>query len=394
MTSHSVGAAHGPPPGGLGNCLLAAALFLACGCTAKTEPEPIVVGHVAPLSGADKLRGEHARLGIRLAVEEAEPIAGRRVAVDHADTRSDPEAVRAVVRRLLTVNRVSAVLGGAEAARVENLGALAQSNGVPFVLSGGPPLRPPAEFVFFTGMTPERQGQVLARFADRQWKGKTIAVLTDGNRAALVEAFTRSLPGSAVAGPWTYKGADKVRPTAEEVLAKKPEALLFAGAADDFAELGRSEAAAKVPVLFAGEEGNLGKLQTTPHPAAVYLATAFPPDAQPAAAKRFVEQYRQHFQDAPDAAAALAYDDARILFEAMRQARSTDGAKVRDALAAIRFDGVAGPVTFDKDHVAARTLFVVRLQGGKAETVQHFEPEEKATAAPAARTLAGRTAAR
>src|SRR5437868_1911607 len=120
LTSHPAGKAHGPPPVGLrsermapGVCLLGAALFTACGCTAKTEPEPILVGHVAPLSGADKSRGEHARQGIRLAVEEAEPVAGRRVAVDHADTRSDPEAVRAVVRRLLTVNRVAAVLGGA-----------------------------------------------------------------------------------------------------------------------------------------------------------------------------------------------------------------------------------------------------------------------------------------
>src|SRR5207302_9446020 len=110
---------------------LGAALFFTLGCTAKTEPEPILAGHVAPLSGGDKARGEHARQGIRLAVEEAGTIAGRRVAVDHADTRSDPEAVRAVIKRLLTVNKVVALLGGIEAARVENLGSLAQATGIP-----------------------------------------------------------------------------------------------------------------------------------------------------------------------------------------------------------------------------------------------------------------------
>ena len=51
--------------------LLLAVFVFACGCTAKNEPAPILVGHVAPLSGGDKARGEHGRQGIRLAVEEA-----------------------------------------------------------------------------------------------------------------------------------------------------------------------------------------------------------------------------------------------------------------------------------------------------------------------------------
>ena len=90
---------------------------------------------------------------------------------------------------------------------------------------------------------------------------------------------------------------------------------------------------------------------------------------------------------------ALAYDDARILFEAMRQAKSADGAKVRDALAAVRFEGLTGPVSFAKDHTALRPLFVVRLKGGNAEVVKRYDPEADAAGA-AATSLAERSAAR
>src|SRR5262249_32076984 len=150
-----------------------------------------------------------------------------------------------------TINKVVAVLGGADVARVENLGVLAQPSSVPFVLSGTPPVRPAADLVFYTGMTAEQQGQVLARFADQQLKTKNIAIVTDGNRTALVEAFSRSLSKGAGAGQWQYKSGDKIQSLVGEVLSKKPDALLFVGSLDDLAEFTRT-GSEKTPVLFGG----------------------------------------------------------------------------------------------------------------------------------------------
>src|SRR5262245_48265499 len=86
--------------------LLVAGLFaLLTGCGSRANPEPIHVGHVAPLSGADKDIGEQGRKGIQLAVKEAnegEKVLNRKVAVDHGDTRSDKASVRGVTTRLLT----------------------------------------------------------------------------------------------------------------------------------------------------------------------------------------------------------------------------------------------------------------------------------------------------
>ena len=87
---------------------LLASLLLA-GCSHSTPTEPIVVGHLAPLSGPDKLIGEHARQGIILAVEEVngdgEKVNGRRVEVVHVDDRGAPAAAGDQAVRLIAVNR-------------------------------------------------------------------------------------------------------------------------------------------------------------------------------------------------------------------------------------------------------------------------------------------------
>ena len=53
-------------------CVLAAlALGLTFGCSPRPAPEPLLLGHLAPLSGPQRLQGQHARQGVLLAITEA-----------------------------------------------------------------------------------------------------------------------------------------------------------------------------------------------------------------------------------------------------------------------------------------------------------------------------------
>src|SRR5262249_32298518 len=115
---------------------LLAPLLLA-GCTHAAPTDPVVIGHFAPLSGPDKVIGEHALRGIALAVEEAnadgEKVNGRRVEVVHVDDRGAPSASGDAAVRLITVNRAVALLGGTTSERAEQIARAAQSYGVPLV---------------------------------------------------------------------------------------------------------------------------------------------------------------------------------------------------------------------------------------------------------------------
>jgi branched-chain amino acid transport system substrate-binding protein len=72
--------------------------------------------------------------------------------------------------------------------------------------------------------------------------------------------------------------------------------------------------------------------------------------------------------------AALGYDAGLILSDAIGRAGSTDGAKIRDALAATKdFSGVTGLITIDNDRNARKPVVIIAPMNGRMtyrETIQ------------------------
>ena len=78
----------------------------------------------------------------------------------------------------------------------------------------------------------------------------------------------------------------------------------------------------------------------------------------------------------PDALAALAYDAAKILADAIKRAGSTDGEKVRDAIAATKdFQGVTGTITINQERNAVKPAVVLKVEGGKYKLIETIKPE-------------------
>src|SRR5689334_11742748 len=97
--------------------MLVALLMLGCG--RSSTPTPIVVGHVADLSGPGRKAGEQASRGIRLALEDINKDATLRpIVVRHVDTQGKIEAFESQSVRLATMNRIAALLGGTTAEEV------------------------------------------------------------------------------------------------------------------------------------------------------------------------------------------------------------------------------------------------------------------------------------
>jgi branched-chain amino acid transport system substrate-binding protein len=87
------------------------------------------------------------------------------------------------------------------------------------------------------------------------------------------------------------------------------------------------------------------------------------------------KQYRDRFGHDLDGHAALAYDDARLLFEAMRRARGTSSLLVRKELLGVEnFESLTGTFAFTKERTARRAVFVLRLEGGKAPLAKRYDP--------------------
>jgi branched-chain amino acid transport system substrate-binding protein len=71
----------------------------------------------------------------------------------------------------------------------------------------------------------------------------------------------------------------------------------------------------------------------------------------------------------------LAYDAANILFDAIKRAGTTDGPKVRDAIAATKdFQGVTGKISIDKDRNAVKPAVILQVKNGQLQFVESIAP--------------------
>jgi branched-chain amino acid transport system substrate-binding protein len=80
--------------------------------------------------------------------------------------------------------------------------------------------------------------------------------------------------------------------------------------------------------------------------------------------QNFVRTYRERFGREPDSIAALAYDAVKVLADAITRAGTTEGARLRDAIATADVAGVTGQLKMnaqrnvDKPAVIQEVTFV------------------------------------
>jgi branched-chain amino acid transport system substrate-binding protein len=90
----------------------------------------------------------------------------------------------------------------------------------------------------------------------------------------------------------------------------------------------------------------------------------------------YIQKYKAKFGETPDGLAALGYDAARILAEAIGRASSLSGADIAAELAKTRdFDGVTGRISIDKDRNAVKPAVILEMKDRAPTYVTTIEPE-------------------
>ncbi|MBM4069138.1 MAG: ABC transporter substrate-binding protein [Planctomycetes bacterium] len=357
------------------------ALFALAGCGGKSGPPPIYVGQVATLSGPDRLSGEQAMRGIRLAVQEQAALTDkdqlRPIHVRHTDTRGKLDAFEGEAIRLVSVNRVVALLGGNTPAEVIRL----DRAHVPLLSPSGLRTRDMSDLVFLTGLTPSFQGMTLARFTVNDLKATAgMVVVVDDRREdslALAEAFVAAAQPTSRTRMLRFGKNPPAAELAKAVADAKPGVLLFAGSARDLPALLKALRPVPAVVLFGGEDGAAQVLLESPETAGVYLATAFVRDLDTPRARDFVAEFAKTNNAEPDVHAALAHDSARLLFEAIRNSKTElTPDHLKKELALLKdVPGLTGPLSF-KDGTLQRPAFIVRLEKGRSTLVKKYLPDQ------------------
>jgi len=360
---------------------------------------PILIGHVASLTGTEATFGDSTDKGIALAVDEANAkggVNGRMLAVKTYDNQGKPEETAVAATRLIVQDRVVVLLGEVASTRSLAMAPIADANQVPMVTPSstnpkvtkdGDHTRP---FVFRVCFIDPFQGTVMAKFARETLKLQKVAVLRDVGSdysVGLADFFLTKFKelGGTIVDDQSYKDTDsdfKAQLTA--IKAKNPEGIYVPGYYTHVGLIARQarELGLKAP-LMGGDGWDSPKLFEIGGKAleGSFFSNHYSPEDPAPRIQDFVRKYKERFKATPDGLAATGYDAAKIAIEALGRAKDTSGPALRDALAATKdFQGVTGVITIDADHNAVKPAVVLVIKSGEGKYVATVQPD----AAPAA----------
>ena len=91
--------------------------------------------------------------------------------------------------------------------------------------------------------------------------------------------------------------------------------------------------------------------------------------------QEFIKKYKERFSDTPDGLAALGYDAARIVCEAIGKASSLKGADIAAELAKTKdFDGVTGKISIDASATPSSQPLCLEMKNGEPTYVTTIQP--------------------
>jgi branched-chain amino acid transport system substrate-binding protein len=341
---------------------------------------PIVIGHFASMSGPQATFGISTDQAIRLAIKEKNEkggVNGRKIELVTIDDAGKQSEAATAVTRLINDHHAVAVLGEVASSLSLAGGPIAQKAKVPMISpsSTNPDVTDVGDFIFRVCFLDDFQGWVDAKFAKENLKATKAAIIYDQAQAyssGLADYFEKAFKemGGSVVTKQAYTGGNlEISSQLQAVKSSGAEVVFLPGYYSDAGTIIRKAREAGITAPFVGGDGwdseELPKIAGD----AIngnYFSNHYAPEEDRPEVKNFVEKYQKEYGKTADGLAALGYDAALVLFDAMERSKSLSGPDLRDALAATKnFTGVTGTFSIDENRNAQKSAVIVEYKGGK-----------------------------
>ncbi|MFL5331108.1 MAG: ABC transporter substrate-binding protein [Gemmataceae bacterium] len=349
------------------------------GCS-RSQPDPHVLGHVIPLSGPHRDRGQQALQGVQLAVEEANAgdlILGRKIAVLHADSAGEPKTAAGQAVRLATVNHAEALLSGINKAEAVEVATAARDNALIAFNSAGF-VGPAPKVVFSLGLSESQRARAIDWFLSEKLKPTKIAIVSpadDLSANRFADELSRRAKDRKLVPTLLHVSTDDDIKSAAQKLAESGGAVVAVLPVDQFLKLREQmvKSGSLPEIIFAGDESERADLVAradSTYFVSDYATTSLPAD------NAFAKKYRDKFHTEPTAEAASAYDMTRLIVAGAREAKGFAPKTLHDKLIELKdFDGVMGKLTISPEQTCQGPTFVIQIQAGKEDVRERLEPE-------------------
>ncbi len=368
---------------------------LVAGCGSKGDKD-IKIGMVYELTGNTASYGTSAANGAKLAFKEINAsggVLGKQIQIVSADNKGEPSESANAMSKVISQDKVVAVTGFTVSSCGIAASAVAEANKIPFVAAAT--VNPKVTFDERTGKVKDYtfracfidsfQGTVGANFALNGLKAGKTAIMTDSSSdysKGLTEIFrsTYVKAGGKIVAEESYLQKDQdYKPILTKIKAQNPELLYIPGYYEDVGKIIKQarELGMSIPVLGADawdspvlvEMGGAQPLNNT------YFTNFYSIEDKNPVSNAFVEAYKKEYGQTPDSMAAMGYDAAKLLVDAIKRADSTDAKKIKEALTATKnFISVSGEMSLNDRHDAVRGVVIIELKDGKQVYKETVKP--------------------
>jgi branched-chain amino acid transport system substrate-binding protein len=313
-------------------------------------------------------------------------VLGRPVDLVVEDNRSQAGESATAVKKLISRDRVVALVGECSSARTLEAAPVAQAAGVPLITpaSTSPKVTQIGDAIFRVCFIDPFQGDLLAAFARRRLALKRAALLVDSSSpysVGLAEFFAKTFTalGGDIVATQKYTGADTdFRAQLTAIRGAQPDALFLPGyyvaaglVAQQAKQLGINA------TLLGGDGFEAPQLLEIGGSAleGTYYSTHFAVENTAAASRRFVESFRNRHGTTPNGLSALTYDAVKLVADAIARAGTTEKVALRRALAATKdFPGVTGRTSLNAQRDADKDAAIIVVRDGKLVFVETVRP--------------------
>jgi branched-chain amino acid transport system substrate-binding protein len=375
------------------------AVFAMLGCkqhSSEADNKEIVIGHVASLTGDTATFGVSDEEGERLALSEinAGPLVlGKQIKLITEDDRSQPDEAKTATEKLITRDHAVAILGEIASSRSIAMAPICQDAKIPMLSPGStnPKVTEVGDYIFRACFTDVFQGAAMATFATRDLKLKRFAMLyavnsdySVGLRGYIADAVKKAGGEIVVDLGYTEKTDKDFRSQLTKIRDSNPDLIFVPGYYTEAGLIAQQARDLGIKVPMMGGDGwdsdqllKVGKDALT----GCYFLNHYSPDEKRPEVQAFVSAYEAKYKNqdgtpkVPDAMAILGYDAMKLMAHAITVAGSTEGPKIRDALAATKdFPGAGGSITIDENRNAKKAIVILKIEDGKFKFVTSIEP--------------------
>lgn len=351
--------------------------------------DEILVGQYGSLTGSEATFGIMTDRGVSLAVKQinaAGGVKGKKIKVITLDDQGKSDEAATVVTKLVTQNKVIAVIGEVASSKSLAAAPIVQQYKVPMISpsSTNPKVTEVGDYIFRVCFIDPFQGTVMAKFATENLKAKKVAIFTDvksdysvGLATFFKETFTKM--GGTIVAEQSYSSGDiDFKGQLTSIKTSKPDAIFIPGYYTEVGLIARQARGLglKQP-LMGGDGWDSSKLSEIGKDAinGSYFSNHYTTESTDPAVKKFIAEFKAEYNEVPDGLAALGYDAAKILIAALERATALTPTALRDAIAQTKdFPGVTGNITINEQRNAVKSAVVVQVKGAENKYVTTVTP--------------------